>query len=208
MKLLNSLLLAAALVPCIIRAQDLGTAKVDAAKRTLQAFQTDKSWRSLVRAFELACRIPEQPRLGDWHNQRETKLALLLSVFVAADAAIDPKFNLEDRPVTHVPPPPGFIPPRTGYGSGLPASEISDPEIRRQYEEAIAKNKEKSEYYMQQQQLRAVREQCLAHVGVFINRAFATKERAEAENAIETTVSDPKLKASLKEALEAETKRK
>jgi hypothetical protein len=89
---------------------------------------------------------------------RAMKTRLWLRLLADIDKLRDPSFNFEDRPTMHVMPPPSVNPSNTVF-SGMDPSGISDPEIRRQYEEAIRENNEKATRYHLQLRLKLTDEQ-------------------------------------------------
>jgi len=88
--------------------------------------------------------IPDRsPQLSESKLVRNIKTRLWLHLLDDIDQLRDPHFNFEDRPTMRVLPPYGKPGVPSSIGSIDPAA-ISDPAVRREYEEAIRQNNEKA----------------------------------------------------------------
>ncbi len=76
-----------------------------------------------------------------------SKVSLWLSTYQTLKKACDPAFNPDDVSAINITPPGGDIP-------GIAPEGIKDPELRRQYELALAANREKSNRHRYQSLLR------------------------------------------------------
>ncbi|MDI6810043.1 MAG: hypothetical protein QME66_13945, partial [Candidatus Eisenbacteria bacterium] len=92
-----------------------------------------------------------QKKDPEWNSWREAKLALWLKALDKIYKTEDPTFDPEDVPHENVAPPPGTV-----VSAGASPDAIKDPELRKQYEQAIKANAEKAERYRLQKKLREI----------------------------------------------------
>ena len=84
-----------------------------------------------------------------WEDLRRQKAQFWLEAWVRVSKAIDPSFDFDDRPLLNVAPP--FS---TGLPAGVSPSSVKNPQLRAEYEHAIAQNHAKIERYNQQSWLK------------------------------------------------------
>jgi hypothetical protein len=82
-------------------------------------------------------------------GHRREKVLLWFRGWQRLDGEIDKNFDVNDAPRGNISPP-----PNTGLPSGVAPSAIKDPKLRREYEIALAKNAEKTQYFHRQYKLR------------------------------------------------------
>ena len=176
--------------------------KTNAVKEQLRLFRSDKSPRTMHRAVQMAGTVPLDKTANDWEKRRDSKLALLLSVLAAIEDALDPKFDPNDPPPLHA-----FPPIEAGnIYSGMPPSAIKNPVLRTQYEAAIEENQKRLAHFNQESALRLVRHESMDDIVQFIKHSYGEKEHSGVDKIIEDSLTAPKLKTSLQEALKAATK--
>jgi hypothetical protein len=131
---------------------------------------------------------------------RETVLSLWLQFLQILDRFLDSKFNPHDVPNKLIQPP-----PTTGgvvYPPGADPALIDDPQTRSEYEQAIAANRAKAEYYRLQINLRRLDEQITSRAEAFIRNSytFTPSDREEAKAAILKTIKNPQRQERLLKA--------
>ncbi|HEX2329035.1 MAG TPA: hypothetical protein VHN74_09935 [Candidatus Angelobacter sp.] len=84
-----------------------------------------------------------------WKELRRKKAQFWLEAWLRVSKAIDPGFDFDERPLLNVPPPPS-----THLPAGIAPSSVKDPQLRAEYEHAIAENRAKIERYGQQSWLK------------------------------------------------------
>jgi hypothetical protein len=84
-----------------------------------------------------------------WKSLRSRKTRLWLEAWRRLTRAVDANFDFNDRPVLNVSPPRS-----TGLPSGVSPAAIKDPQLRAEYENAIAQNFAKAQRYNQQNWLK------------------------------------------------------
>jgi len=149
-------------------------ARAGAVLTQLASFHETKDTAAIEKA------ITETKRLGQdvlgWDDSsralaRHVVAALWLQVGGAVDLEADPTFNADDVPQMNL------VPPGGKYDSGIAPESIKEPEIRKEYEKALALNAQKAEKYRYQVKLKKMRSSVPDAFGRFI--ALAYPESAE-----------------------------
>jgi len=137
--------------------------------------------------------------LADWRRARGARLRLHLVLLHTVAKMMDLAFDPKDVPSMNVAPPPG-----ASISAGADPSEIKDPKMRREYEEAIAKNAAKAQYYRMQHELRKFDKVWFAKTVTFISNNYSgnAKDAAEIGTAVDELVSDSDRRITLKHAVE------
>lgn len=140
----------------------------------------------------------------DRRKAREARLRLHLAVLRTIAQMTDPAFDPKDVPSLNVAAPPG-----ASISAGASPSAIKDPKMRRQYEEAIARNEEKGRNYILQVELRRFDEAWFAKTVKFVSDHYArtAQDAQEIASAVEGRVADGDRRKILKRAVEDPGKR-
>ena len=86
-------------------------------------------------------------------SQREQVMRLWLRVLAVVSHRMDPRFDPTDAPPINIQPPPTLYPV-----SGMAPEGIKDPKMRREYTQALQKNREKAQHHTLQTELRELRD--------------------------------------------------
>jgi hypothetical protein len=113
-------------------------------------------------------------------------------------ALVDPNFDFTDRPVLHVPTPPG-----TGLPSGVAPNAITDPKLRSEYEMAIARNRAKTQRYNEQSWLKLNAEAFFRTAERYLLNAYSRspKDPYELERLLKEYMIDPRVVERLLDAV-------
>jgi len=103
-----------------------------------------------------------------WKDLRREKAQFWLEAWVRVSKAIDPSFDFDDRPLLNVPPPPS-----TGLPAGVSPSSVKNPQLRGEYEHAIALNRAKIEQYNQQSWLKLNGPRVFKEVEQYLGNAYS-----------------------------------
>lgn len=133
-----------------------------------------------------------------WKEQRKAKLELWLKALDKLSRMMDVKFNPEDLPRLNIAPPLGV----TGLRAGVSSSEIKDPKLRKQYEQALMLNAEKAERYRFQNELRKLDKDWSSKVRSYIKSQYSSdaQDIKEINTLIDLQFSGSPRKEQLKEA--------
>lgn len=132
-----------------------------------------------------------------WGKQKVQKLRLLLRLMTALHRSIDRNWDAQDVPQINIAPPGGL----EGGRAGMDPASIKNPELRRQYEEAIRENAEKAERYRLQKGLRKLRDQWTKRLFVVVRTHFDLAEetdREQFEKLMEEELKDKELQQWLR----------
>jgi hypothetical protein len=144
----------------------------DRVQRLLGVFEKAKDPYALESAAELveslAAGDDEEPRARQ--ARRAHQLDLWLSVLNHLDRHRDPHFDFADEPDLAVAPP---VAAGAISLTGMESKAVQDPALRREYEEAIERNREKAERYRFQDQLRRLHERLTRRAEAFITSAYS-----------------------------------
>lgn len=105
----------------------------------------------------------------------EERLHLLsgwLAVITRIDAARNPKFAPDDPPATRVSP--RNVPGQPAYPPGVDPGQISDPQVRAEYEQAIAENKQKADRSQQHWDLQAIDMEVTQGIERFLKKFYTS----------------------------------
>jgi hypothetical protein len=80
-----------------------------------------------------------------WKNLRRQKARFWLEAWHRMSQATDSRFDFNDRPLLNVAPPPS-----TGLPAGVSPANIKNPQLRAEYEHALAQNQAKIQRYNEQ----------------------------------------------------------
>jgi len=111
-----------------------------------------------------------------WEKQRTLNATLWLRAWQRLEAETDKNFNPDDVPMMNVSPP-----KETRLPPGVSPDSISDPNLRQQYERAIASNRRKAEAYNHQHRLRQIMEWFPQMAKKFLINAYSTSPANDAE---------------------------
>ena len=139
----------------------------------------------------------------NWKDLRAAQAKLWLRLINHADQRIDPKFDINDDPVWNVSLPEGVPIPEEGFIAGQDPGAIKDPEIRRQYEEAIKKNEQENDRRRFQHGLRRMKEELLRTLKIHIENFYGktVEELREIDQLMEAEISDKTKIAAIKSVI-------
>ncbi len=100
---------------------------------------------------------------------REARLLLWLELLNTLDSVTDPAFDPADVPAARVDVP--DTPMKPGWMMSSPEG-IADPEVRRQYDEAVRANAEKATHYRFQKELRQMDAELTPQADAYIRSAY------------------------------------
>lgn len=101
---------------------------------------------------------------------RKSALSAWLVVLDAMDTETDPRFNPSDVPAMRV-----TVPADARRDPGAPLTSpatVTDPEVRRKYDQAVTKNSDKTRRYVFQKELAQLNKQLTKRAESFIGSAF------------------------------------
>lgn len=176
-------------------------------KQDLEKFHKDKSLVALQEAANRAESIvPDSAKgVAERDELRRARLIALLMVLAAVDEESDPSFDPSDVPSLSVTPP---VVHGVVLDSGIDPKHVKDPQARKEYEQAIARNAEKSRRYNFQIGLRRIDDEVMGFVTQSVNGQWGTTEagRQEIQKAVNEYVKNEKRKACIEELLESNPK--
>ncbi len=111
-----------------------------------------------------------------WEKQRTLNATLWLRAWQRLEAETDKNFNPDDVPMMNVSPP-----KETRLPPGVSPDSISNPQLRQQYERAIARNRQKAEAYSHQHRLRQIMEWFPQKTQIFLINSYSTPPANDAE---------------------------
>jgi hypothetical protein len=133
-------------------------------------------------------------------ESRDFVLGQLCRVFQEVDANLDPNFDLRDPPLLNLAPAEfGGL----GYRAGIDPSVIKEPDVRRRYEEAVAKNRKKAEMFAFQVPLARVEKQCTEKFVSLTADRLATRPEGDRQRELTALLRSDLLSASRKVKLRA-----
>lgn len=137
---------------------------------------------------------PRAPKDQEWAQQRRKDVQIRLHAWKRLIDAIDPKWDPKDLPLINVP-----LPPGVGGEAGGDPRYIEDPRIRAEYEEAIEKNKQKAERYIEQRRLRKWLKRFPPRAEIYIVRAYSKPpfNLQEQKQYLDNYLADEKTKARI-----------
>ena len=112
----------------------------------------------------------DPPRIDEaaWKDLRRQKAQFWLEALRRAIQATNPNFDFNDRPALNVAPPSS-----TGLPAGVSPANMPNPQIRAEYEKAIAQNHTKIQQYNQQSWLRLNGPRISKEVEHYLVRAYS-----------------------------------
>ena len=142
--------------------------------------------------------IYELPDAAKRQAARKSVLSAWLAVLDAIDTETDPRFNPADVPAMRV-----TVPADAARDANAPFTSpatVTDPEVRRRYDQAAAKNADKTRRYVFQKELAQLNKQLSKRAETFIGSAFLkSPESAKVmDEAVRTHVRNAARAASLK----------
>lgn len=137
----------------------------------IRQFQETKKLDPLRQAADLldGIDVHNLTKFEERQSGRKTKLALWLAVLDSIDSATDGKWDAADVPAMRIVPPPGAADPGALVAS---ADTITDPVQKRKYEDAVARNAEKTQRYVFQKELRQLNNMLTQRAETYIRSAF------------------------------------
>ncbi len=171
----------------------------DRVTKLLKTFEGDKDPHALEQAAELVVARQVDKALEP-RERREHLTRLWFSVLNHLDRHRDPNFNYDDVPELSVAPPLG---PGMPSISGMDPQSVTDPVLRRDYEEAIERNRQKAERYRFQKQLQKVDRRFSRQLEAYLRSAYSQSpaDVQELSHSIENQVESAKRKNELKKLL-------
>ena len=163
----------------------------------LRIFDETKDPSALMKSSQLIEVLEPGKELDEKQRTqiRAKKLSLWLSLLNRIDRERDPAFDADDVASRSV-----AVPKVKGIRlrSGMDPKDIKDPNVRRQYEEALAKNTEKAKKYALQTHLLKLDERLTQRVGVYIAEAYsnAPEDTEELKSSLETHLENERRIAS------------
>jgi hypothetical protein len=103
-----------------------------------------------------------------WKGLRRQKAQFWLEGWLRVSKAIDPSFDFDDMPLLNIAPPRA-----TGLPAGISPSAIKNPQLRAEYERAIAQNRTKAERYSQQYWLKSNGPRFFGEVEQYLVNAYS-----------------------------------
>ena len=144
--------------------------------------------------------VDKQASATTFNIQRAMKTRLLLRTLAALSARIDPHFDADDVPRLNIAPPDSNLP------AGVSPKGIKDLAVRRKYEAAIQKNKEKAQRYNLQTDLRKLRDRYpKSRLFQFVQLHFDDnnpQDRQELAKLLDAEIKDKELRKWLEGQLE------
>jgi hypothetical protein len=172
-------------------------------QQELERFHKDKILDALREAANRAESIVPDAAQGveERRELRRARLAELLTVLAAIDEEADPAFDPADVPSLSVTPP---IVHGVVLDSGIDPKHVKDPQARQEYEQAIARNAEKSRRYKFQSGLRRIDEELTRFVTRIIDEPYTATEagRHEVQEALQKYLKNKSRKASFEKLLD------
>ena len=110
-----------------------------------------------------------------WKNLRSRKARLWLEGWRRVSRAVDPNFDFNDRPELNVSPPRS-----TGLPPGVSPVAIQNPQLRTEYENAIAENRAKNQRYTEQNWLKLNAPSFYAEIERYLVNAY-TRQPSDLE---------------------------
>lgn len=131
-------------------------------------------------------------------QERRLRLDLWLRAIDKIDRTIDKKWDPRDLPQENVAPPVG-----AGLPAGVTPSAIKDPQLRKQYEEALKANAEKADRYRLQQLLRRLDKEWSRQMLAYVKSQYTLtgQDAVEVTDLLDKTLSDAQRKKEIKKAL-------
>ena len=175
------------------------------AQEFIRAFETEKEPERLSDAS----RALENIILEKEHDAkirlklRSDCLTLWLNLVQIIDRRLDPKFDPEDVPEKLIQPPP--LADGSVLRPGADPAKIDDPNLRAEYEKAIAENRAKSANYRIQIQLRRLNESIPPRAAEFIENSYTASDddQKEVKAAIDRLIEDPARHADFSKLLKS-----
>jgi len=169
------------------------------AKEELNRFDQQKDLDALVKAAEIIDRIGPERNLDLEQRAvaKRVKLELWLSLLNAIDKKIDPKFDPKDVPALSVAPP--AVEGQVTF-AGMDPKGIKDPAARREYEEAIERNSEKTKQYTFQRRLARLNAELSERAEAYIKAGYpkSPKSSSEIDGAVSKYISNSRRAAALR----------
>lgn len=136
------------------------------------AFHKKKDLDELRRAASAieSVNVHELPDAARRQAGRKSALSAWLAVLDAIDSETDPQFNPADVPAMRVTVPADA--PRDPKAPFTSPDTVTDPAVRRKYDQAAAKNAEKTRRYVFQKELAQLNKQLTQRAEAFIGGAF------------------------------------
>ncbi len=169
-----------------------------AVQMKLDKFAKDKAnYELLVAAQKLSASLNPRGDRDQLSKLDEACLRLQLKVLLALAEACDPYYDPTaptNRVYMNVAPP--LYKGTQGLMAGMDPKAIKDVEVRRAYEEAIAKNDRRNEKYNRETAISRARDYALISVWNFAKRGFpeTSTARREAIDLVQKTISDKGLR--------------
>jgi hypothetical protein len=172
---------------------------IEQAKSAVEDFEKTKAIERLeeaIRSLEsLDLHAPEGA--AQKLAERRKAVAAWLSALSVIDRSLDPGFDPQDVPESNLTPPPTSSGVR--YPSGVDPKAIPDPAARAQYQEALARNREKADRYRFQDKLRRLESRASSDIDEFVRRFYTTApaDQNELKEIVEAAPVSPERKKKL-----------
>lgn len=152
----------------------------------IESLETEDDFRNVEAAIASA----RPAGSADSREARRREVRLWLKAFARLQEKKDPAFSSEDVPQLNVAPP-------GGLDSGIAPESIENPDLRRQYEEALRENAEKAQAYALQETLRDLEPRWEARLSQAVAEAYPADEDLELRSVLEDEIGDVALRERL-----------
>lgn len=156
-----------------VNADGISKMKIDKIQKLIETARKNATVENLRSTWDEAISIPEDENSKEWSVTRDEKLCDLLYVLSTVHNKVDPR-QMDQQASLNVP---GML----GIEPGTNPNAIKDPQLRKEYEAAIAQNKIKLQQINYQKSLNNFSEQSVSYIKAYINRAYKLSERNDAQ---------------------------
>jgi hypothetical protein len=135
---------------------------------SLGTFHKSKNIQTLIQVINEIENLGkfQEPSSKEWPKVRKVEAELWFRVLQSVKKEIYQNHNLDKSPQINVAPP-------GPYPSGIAPESIKEPEIRKEYEKAIAENKAKAQRYNSQYKLRDIKKRLSKKLENFMVNAYS-----------------------------------
>ena len=137
----------------------------DAALSSIPAMPLEEEFQVLV---HLQDDFEDAHALQQWPDKRRRRVARWLQALQRLEQETDPKFDIKDLPALNPP-----VPPGVKVFPGADPSAVRNPIRRKQYEQALQKNREKAKAFGTQVKLRELHARFVPLAIEYISHAYS-----------------------------------
>ncbi len=152
----------------------------------------------LLHIYSNSIGLEEAITAEDWAEKWRAAAERGLRTLRQLENEMEKDFNFDDLPVLNVAPPQGTI-----FSAGVAPEQITDPQLRAEYEAAIAKNQQKVEAYTRQRKLRDLYRLFSPWLDRYLTKAYSRPrfDPGELQQLLDEYVSDEGRKAAILDAV-------